>query len=102
MELSKRPNKLINKNNIFSCWDFSKYISSEKIIDTGNLKLNGFTHNFPARAMKGVHWNGTEFNWKLKPFHYGAIHFHDDDIYDANWKKTFEKQFQKKKKVLTM
>ena len=40
--------------------------------------------------MKGVHWNGTEFNWKLKPFHYGAIHFHDDDIYDANWKKTFD------------
>ena len=32
LELSKRPNKLINKKNIFSCWDFSKYISSEKII----------------------------------------------------------------------
>ena len=40
--------------------------------------------------MKGILWNGEEFNWKNKPQHYSAIHFHDDDIYNANWKKTFE------------
>ena len=89
LALSKQPDKLINKKNIFICWDFSKFISSEKITDTGNLKLNGLTYNLPARAMKGVNWDGTEFNWKLKPSHYSSIHFHDDDIYDANWKKTF-------------
>ena len=38
--------------------------------------------------MKGVLWNGKEFNWQHKPSHYSAIHFHDDDIYDAQWQKT--------------
>ncbi len=87
--IAKQPNKIINKKNIFCSWDFSKFISSEKIIDTGNLKFDGFTYNLPARAMKGINWNGTEFNWKLKPSHYSSIHFHDDDIYDSKWKKTF-------------
>jgi N,N-dimethylformamidase len=87
--ISKHPNKPMKEKNILSSWDFSKYISTEKIIDTGNLKLNGFTYNFPARAMKGVNWDGTEFNWKLKSSHYSSIHFHDDDIYDAKWKKSF-------------
>ena len=77
------------KNKIIINWDFSKYISSDKIIDKGKYKLNGFTVNFPTRAMKGILWNGEEFNWKNKPEHYGSIHFHDDDIYDAKWKKTF-------------
>ena len=90
--ISIKPNKKINKSKIFINWDFSKFISSEKIIDTGKLKLNGRTINLPARAMKGVLWDGTEFNWKLKTSHYSAIHFHDDDIYDANWKKTFDWQ----------
>ena len=90
--MSIKPNTKIDKSKILINWDFSKFISSDKIVDTGKFKLNGCTINLPARAMKGVLWNGTEFNWKLKPAHYSAIHFHDDDIYDANWKKTFNWQ----------
>ena len=89
-KISKNTNWKNEKKSILFSWNFEKNISSEKIIDSGKYKLNGFTHNFPARAMKGVNWNGSEFNWRNKPSHYSAIHFHDDDIYDANWKKTFE------------
>jgi N,N-dimethylformamidase len=28
-------------------------------------------------------------NWKRKPEHYGAIHFHDDDLYDCGWQPDF-------------
>ena len=82
--------KLNFKLKILLNLDFSKHISNDKIIDKGKYKLSGYTVNFPARAMKGILWNGDEFNWKLKPQDYSAIHFHDDDIYDAKWNKTFD------------
>jgi len=89
--LEKTMNLKLNfKLKILLNLDFSKHISNDKIIDKGKFKLSGYTVNFPARAMKGILWNGGEFNWKLKPQHYSAIHFHDDDIYDAKWNKTFD------------
>ena len=89
LKLSTKPSFKI-KLKLITHWDFTKFISTEKIVGRGKYKLNGYTVNFPARAMKGILWNGEEFNWKNKPQHYSAIHFHDDDIYNANWKKTFE------------
>ena len=47
-------------------------------------------HNHPTRGVKGRRWNGTEFCWTKYPKHYGAIHFHDDDIYDFKWKVDME------------
>lgn len=42
-------------------------------------------YNHPTRAVKGRKWDGSEFCWRHNPNHYGAIHFHDDDVYDFNW-----------------
>jgi N,N-dimethylformamidase len=39
--------------------------------------------------MKGHNWDGSEYNWTHKPEHYGAIHFHDDDLYDCAWETDF-------------
>ena len=39
--------------------------------------------------MKGHKWDGSEYNWTHKPEHYGAIHFHDDDLYDCGWETDF-------------
>ena len=39
----------------------------------------------PARAMTGHNWDGTETNFNHAPEQYGAIHFHDDDMDNANW-----------------
>ncbi len=66
-------------------WDFSEEISSTRIVDTGPHGHDGRLVNHPARAMTGSTWDGSEMNWRHNPAHYGAIHFHEDDIVDFGW-----------------
>jgi len=78
----------ISLNNTIICqWDFSIGMSTHVIpAQVGpDLKLI----NYPARAMTGSLWNGSEMNWKHKPEHYAAIHFHEDDIYEFDWDTSF-------------
>ncbi|MBS0224028.1 MAG: N,N-dimethylformamidase [Proteobacteria bacterium] len=70
-------------------WDFSREISGTRVIDIGPGAHHGHTVNLPTRAMKGHDWDGSEYNWQHKPEHYGAIHFHDDDLYDCGWETDF-------------
>ena len=70
-------------------WDFSRGISSTRIEDIGPHGLHGRIVNLPARAMAGSTWDGSEMCWRHKPEHYGAIHFHEDDIYDFEWQTDF-------------
>ena len=57
--------------------------------DTSPNHLNGQLVNMPTRAMKGHNWSGREMNWSNAQDEYGAIHFHDDDVYDAGWDVDF-------------
>jgi N,N-dimethylformamidase len=70
-------------------WDFSQEISGTQIVDVSGHGRHGQTVNLPARAMKGWNWDASEMNWQRKPAHYGAIHFHDDDLYDCGWETDF-------------
>jgi N,N-dimethylformamidase len=70
-------------------WDFSRDIPSTRITDVGPHGRHGVTVNLPTRAMKGAAWDGSEYNWVHKSAHYGAIHFHDDDLYDCGWATDF-------------
>jgi N,N-dimethylformamidase len=71
-------------------WDFSHGISSTRIEDLSDARHHGVVHNLPTRAMKGHRWDGTERDWTKAPAHYGAIHFHENDLYDAGWEKDFD------------
>jgi N,N-dimethylformamidase len=96
---------------LFATWDTSYYNSNidetlENYIDPWNIPCNDgllvagtqtnaksnsnnhslVLHHHPTRGVKGRRWDGTEFCWTKCPKHYGAIHFHDDDIYDFQWK----------------
>lgn len=71
-------------------WDFSQGISGDRITDLGPAGRHGVLTNLPARAMTGFNWTGECHDWREKPAHYGAIHFHDDDLYDAGWEADFE------------
>ncbi len=71
--------------SIIARWDFSKEIEGTRAIDVGPHQRHGRLFQLPARGMKGWNWNGEEHSWVRKPEHYGAIHFHSDDIYDAGW-----------------
>jgi len=66
-------------------WDFSIDIPTIRTFDVGPGKHHGNLVNLPARAMTGHDWDGSEHRWTLRPEHYGAIHFHHDDLYDAGW-----------------
>ncbi len=78
-----------NDSDVVSLWDFSKGIDSQQISDIGEWGLHGSLVNCPARAMRGSNWSGKEMCWHHAPEEYGAIHFHDDDIYDCQWLTDF-------------
>lgn len=71
-------------------WDFSEGIDGERVTDRSRHRLHGLTVNLPARGMTGSNWTGEEVSWRAAPAQYGAIHFHDDDIYDARWDADIE------------
>ena len=75
---------------VIGAWDFSRDIGGCAISDVGPNGLHGNTFNLPSRGCKGHNWSGTEQNWGHAPQEYGAIHFHDDDLYDAGWETDFE------------
>ncbi len=70
-------------------WDFARDMASTHVRDLSSNRLDGEIVNLPARAMKGWNWTGAQMNWQLAPEQYGAIHFHDDDIYDCGWLTDF-------------
>jgi N,N-dimethylformamidase len=76
--------------SLLADWDFSQEISSVRIVDCGPNRLRGRLVNLPARAMTGSNWAGREMCWRHAPEDYGAIHFHDDDLYDCGWETDFE------------
>lgn len=72
-----------------AAWNFAREISSKRIVDVGPHGLHGEVVNLPARAMTGSNWHGEEMCWRHAPEQYGAIHFHEDDIYDCGWATDF-------------
>ena len=42
--------------------------------------------------MTGWNYSGEEMCWRHARHEYGAIHFHDDDLYNAGWEVDFEWQ----------
>lgn len=77
-------------DHLVAAWDFSRQISGDHIEDLSPNRLHGAAVNLPARGMKGHSWTGEAMTWPQKPEHYGAIHFHEDDLADACWEPDFE------------
>jgi N,N-dimethylformamidase len=75
--------------DVVGAWDFSEGMSSQRAADKSRHALHGKVVNFPARAMAGWNWTGEFMDWKQAPGQWGAIHFHDDDVYDALWETDF-------------
>lgn len=74
---------------LLAAWDFSQGIDTTQVTDVSGNGLHGETFNLPTRGMIGAGWNGQAFHWRDRPDLYGAIHFHDDDLYDCGWKTDF-------------
>ncbi|MGX9148381.1 N,N-dimethylformamidase beta subunit family domain-containing protein, partial [Mesorhizobium sp. 128a] len=77
------------REDVVGAWDFSLEQSSDQIKDSSANQLHGRLVNMPTRAMKGHRWSGNSHDWGACPEEYGAIHFHEDDLYDAEWSDDF-------------
>jgi N,N-dimethylformamidase len=75
--------------HLVAAWDFGREISSTRAVDVGPNALHGEFVNLPARAVTGSNWTGAEPCWRHAPEQYGAVHFHDDDLYDCGWATDF-------------
>ena len=75
---------------VVAIWDFSLDIPTATVRDTGANRIDGTLVNLPARGMTGSNWTGEVMSWQQRPEHYGAIHFHEDDLYDCEWETDFE------------
>ena len=67
-------------------WDLAADIATDRVTDRSPNHRHGRTVNAPKRAVTGHNWDGSEMDWRRAPEQYGAIHFHDDDLYDAGWR----------------
>ena len=79
--------QIVLDGKLIAAWDFSVAMSSTLAV--ASVGPNMVLKNFPTRAMTGSLWDGTEMCWQQNPSHYGAIHFHEDDIYDFEWDTDF-------------
>lgn len=76
--------------HLVAAWDFALDIGTDRVTDLGPNGLHGHTVNLPSRGVKGFNWSGREQSWRHAPGEYGAIHFHEDDHYDAGWDTDFD------------
>jgi N,N-dimethylformamidase len=83
------PAEALTAPEAVAVWDFARDMTSTYARDLTPRQLDGQLVNLPARAMTGWNWTGAQMNWQLAPEQYGAIHFHDDDIYDCGWLTDF-------------
>ena len=88
-EEAPRSRSAAARADVIAAWDFSRDVTSQRIVDAGPNVLHGELVNLPARGMKGARWTGEEMCWRHAPEHYAAIHFHDDDLYDCGWQTDF-------------
>ena len=71
-------------------WDFAREVDGHRVVDTGPRGHHGQLFNTPTRAVRGSRWSGEEQCFRHAPAHYGAIHFHEDDLDDCRWPATHE------------
>ena len=75
--------------DLIAAWDFSIGISTDRMVDVSPRHLHGVLVNLPTRGVTGRHGGGDAFCWVQTPERYAAVHFHDDDVYDAGWDTDF-------------
>jgi N,N-dimethylformamidase len=84
----ERP-RVSDSNGCLAAWDFSREISSARVLDTSPRGLHGTAVNLPMRGVTGHAFRGNETDWRTVPAEYAAIKFNADDLEDARWDVDF-------------
>lgn len=82
-------------DRLLAGWDFSARLagggtSGTAVPGTGAGGCDAVLWNTPVDAVTGHGWDGAEQDHRLDPGHYGAVHFHSDDLDDCRWPPTIE------------
>lgn len=85
-----QPEAVTEVRGAGACWDFAEAPQSSVIHDIGPDALDGLLVNAPTRAVTSSTWRGQAMHFVQAPAHFGAIHFHADDIDDCQWPVAFE------------
>ena len=80
------------KGRTMAEYDFSVGMQSDNIFDQSNAAAHGRLVNAPTRAVTDHDWDGTEVDWTKAEYGYGAMHFHEDDLDNADWDTDFRFQ----------
>ncbi len=75
---------------LVAAWDFSKAVASATLLDVSAGERHGQLYQTPTRAVCGRFWDGSVHNMAQAPEQYAAIHFHADDLTDAQWAVDFQ------------
>ena len=70
---------------MLASWDFARDVAANRIVDTGHLGLHGTTLQGPTRLVPGAYWRPGVLDPARDPSQFAAIHFHSDDLQDAEW-----------------
>ncbi|OKI43559.1 hypothetical protein A6A27_38870 [Micromonospora sp. CB01531] len=70
-------------------WDFSRQMSTDRVVDAGPHRLHGRAVNLPVRALTRHDWDRRTMNYHEDPSQWGAMYFHEDDLGDAAWSPSF-------------
>lgn len=73
-----------------AAWDFSRDQATGWLRATGPNAHDGLLHNGGDRAVTGHRWSGRSDSFVEVPEEYAAVHFHDDDMVDADWSYQLE------------
>lgn len=75
--------------NIVGIWQLGMNVATADVIDVSGNGRHGQLINMPTRAVTGCEHSGRETCFRLAPDEYGAVHFHRDDLEDAQWTADF-------------
>ncbi len=79
----------LSPDELVARWDFSQGFATETFTDATGKGYAGRFVQQPTRAVTGHLWDGSVQDWRQQPDHYGAVHFHEDDLTDAGWSTDF-------------
>jgi N,N-dimethylformamidase len=81
---------VVANGQLRAAWDFAAEPAAAIVYDRSVNRLHGDVKQEPMRAATSHRWGKRAVCFADAPSEYGAIHFHDDDLGDAEWQPDFE------------
>ncbi|MFT4009872.1 MAG: hypothetical protein QM655_07485 [Nocardioidaceae bacterium] len=75
---------------VVAAWDFSRDQTTQVLRAAGGGAADGTLNVGGDRGVTSHSWDGLSDSFVQVPQHYAAVHFHEDDMFEAGWDYTFD------------